>query len=394
MLSQHGTVDTAQMEHPVGPDQTERGEPSVDAAEHAGHAMSDDMVMDHSGHIDGGFMSMIAITKDLPRSRDGLPMEWIDVPFGPLFPGLPGGLALTLTLDGDTVAVAQVRPGAASRHLAATWLGPAATLPERLGTLDRLAPGAYATLAWQALASAGVASSDEAGQRARIGALERVRALSHLGWLSAFGRLLGYRWLEERAALLQLALLRAVDVADLAPVYDRIQRLAERIGRTPMLNRRLGGIGIIPPDGYGDWLTGPVARASGWKHDARVDDATYRALGFAPVMRHTGDALARLEVRLGEIVQSLDLLQAAGSWTLPVPRVVSAAAEALATLEMPRGQASTHVVLTGDEVSAVHVTVPSTMHVDILPVVTESVELADSLVAIASLDISPWEIDQ
>ncbi|TAL91889.1 MAG: Ni Fe-hydrogenase III large subunit, partial [Rhodanobacter sp.] len=44
---------------------------------------------------------MVDVTKDLPRSRDGLPMEWVEVPFGPMFPGLPGGLLLTLTLDGD-----------------------------------------------------------------------------------------------------------------------------------------------------------------------------------------------------------------------------------------------------------------------------------------------------
>ncbi|HEB57411.1 MAG TPA: NADH-quinone oxidoreductase subunit D, partial [Gammaproteobacteria bacterium] len=54
-------------------------------------------------------MSMIDVTKDLPRSGDGLPMEWINAPFGPFFPGLPGGLLLTLTLDGDTVAESDAR---------------------------------------------------------------------------------------------------------------------------------------------------------------------------------------------------------------------------------------------------------------------------------------------
>ena len=37
-----------------------------------------------------GFMSMVEMTKDLPRSSDDLPMEWVEAPFGPLFPGLPG----------------------------------------------------------------------------------------------------------------------------------------------------------------------------------------------------------------------------------------------------------------------------------------------------------------
>ena len=50
---------------------------------------------------------MIEVTKDLPRSADGLQMDWLEVPFGPVFPGLPGGLKLTLTLDGDGVTEGQ-----------------------------------------------------------------------------------------------------------------------------------------------------------------------------------------------------------------------------------------------------------------------------------------------
>ena len=45
---------------------------------------------DHMDHGDMGFMSMVEMTKDLPRSSDDLPMEWVAAPFGPLFPGLPG----------------------------------------------------------------------------------------------------------------------------------------------------------------------------------------------------------------------------------------------------------------------------------------------------------------
>ena len=69
--------------------------------DHGGH--------DHGGHDHGasGFMSMIEVTKDLPRSADGLAMDWMEVPFGPVFPGLPGGLKLTLTLDGDGVTEGQ-----------------------------------------------------------------------------------------------------------------------------------------------------------------------------------------------------------------------------------------------------------------------------------------------
>jgi hypothetical protein len=42
-----------------------------------------------------GFMSMVRLTQHLPRSADGLPMERVQAPFGPFFPGLrlqPAGL--------------------------------------------------------------------------------------------------------------------------------------------------------------------------------------------------------------------------------------------------------------------------------------------------------------
>lgn len=366
-----------------------------DMGEHLGHAMGETRsAMDHSSHAGGGFMSMIEITKDLPRSRDGLPMDWIDVPFGPLFPGLPGGLALKLTLDGDTVATADIRHGATSRELEETWPGAPETLHERIASLDRLAPCAYSALAWEAMARADGAEPDEAGQRARVGVLERARTISHLGWLTAFGRLLGYRWLATQAAALHQAVVHAVDASDLTPIRDDVRRLIARIERTPMLHQRLSGIGVIPANDYGDWLTGPVARAGGLESDVRMDDPAYHSFGFVPVTRDASDALARLEVRIHEVVQSLDLLKDAGTWILPAPSVSPNAAEARARLEMPRGEGSIQVVLNQREVGAVNVSAPSTMHVDMLPVVAEGIELADSLVSIASLDISPWEIDQ
>ena len=57
------------------------------------------------------FMSMIEMTEGMPESGDGLIMEWVPAPYGPLFPGLPGGLSLTFTLDGDTVAETEVKTG-------------------------------------------------------------------------------------------------------------------------------------------------------------------------------------------------------------------------------------------------------------------------------------------
>ena len=69
--------------------------------EHSGHGGHGDPEVEG---IEAHFMSMVDMTRDMPESPDGLKMERITVPFGPFFPGLPGGLRLDLTLDGDAVA--------------------------------------------------------------------------------------------------------------------------------------------------------------------------------------------------------------------------------------------------------------------------------------------------
>ena len=63
---------------------------------------------------------------------------------------------------------------------------------------------------------------------------------------------------------------------------------------------RLGGVG-------------PVARGSGVSVDARFERpyGAYRRLGYEVVTAEQGDAMARLEVRLGEVGQSLHLLRQA-----------------------------------------------------------------------------------
>ncbi len=359
---------------------------------HGGHDMGD---MDHGMDMAGGFMSMVAMTRDLPRSRDGLPMEWLEVPFGPLFPGLPGGLALTLTLDGDVVAQARLFAGAVSRGLAATFPGPATTFPARLARLDPFAPFAYCLLAWRALESAAGVVGDERVARARAGTLERERAVSHLGWLASFAALLGDHRLAERAAAMQLALLRATDPATLARLRDEARRLADRTARDPFLRRRLRGIGRVAEATTVE-RRGPVARAGGIPTDARADDPAYLALGFAPVTRTGADALASLHVRLAEVAQSLELVLAAGVTDTILAATLSGdtAGRGSATVETPRGAATLHLLLDGGSVREAHLDTPSTAHGELVAAATAGRELADALVGVAALDLSPWELDR
>jgi hypothetical protein len=150
--------------------------------QHEMHSAGQDMpAVEHMHmHMDGGFMSMVMMTRHLPRSADGLPMEWLEVPFGPLFAGLPGGLALVLTLDGDTVVRAEVEPGILRRELEAGWRGAVDGFAARFAELDPLSKVAYRVLAERAIEAAAGGPVDQLTERHRMAALERERAFSHL----------------------------------------------------------------------------------------------------------------------------------------------------------------------------------------------------------------------
>ena len=369
-----------------------------EGAGHAGHSApkADGAHDGHEGHgpapdipgIEPHFMSMVALTEGKPASPDGLVMEWIEVPFGPFFPGLPAGLGLMLTLDGDSVARAEVKSLAASA-LASGF--PAADLPDRLAALSPLAPLALRELACRALeAAAGISPEDASTPAAaRAAALERERLASHLGWIAGLARQSGLMWLERRVGA-QLAGLRVADKDAVARRAPAIRALAKRVSRTPLLRDRLANIGRIEPIAASK-PGGPVARAAGDAPDARTHDKAYAALDFQPLSQTGGDAWARLVQRLAEIDQSLDLIARAGAIALPAPPVpLPISGHGMATIETPRGPATLHLNLKGGLVETMHLTTPFAALAGLVGPMSAQLELAEALVAIGSLDLDPW----
>jgi len=89
-----------------------------------------------------------------PVSPDGLIMEWIDVPFGPFFPGLPGGLGLDMSLDGDSVAKVNAHSLVGMGEVLANGSMVPEKFTERLSSMSPLSPIAYRQLACLALENA------------------------------------------------------------------------------------------------------------------------------------------------------------------------------------------------------------------------------------------------
>ncbi|MEQ3622686.1 MAG: heavy metal-binding domain-containing protein [Marinobacter sp.] len=334
--------------------------------EHGGH--------DHGGHDHGasGFMSMIEVTKDLPRSADGLQMDWLEVPFGPVFPGLPGGLKLTLTLDGDGVTEGQatslVGVTSEGENIEESEEMDAETFIGYLSAAIPLAPVSYRLLVCLAIEQAAGLEDDSANAGARTGALERERIASHLGWLAQLGRQLGFAWLTQRAATLQLQV-REANRDSLAALEPALHKLTIRLGRTPLLKSRLKGVGLLPTDSFG--LRGPVARAA--------DEG--------------GDAWARLWQRLAEISASLDLIKSGGEPELPVLRDVGdVSGTGEATVDTPRGEARLSLKLERGHVKSYELDTACSQHIGLVPKLVEGQELGDALLAVGSLDLSPWEV--
>ncbi len=79
-----------------------------------------------------------------------------------------------------------------------------------------------------------------------------------------------------------------------------------------IFKKRAKGLGIIHPDIVEEFgITGPNARAAGFKRDLRKDQPylVYDQLDFEVITETDSDAFARAKVRLKEMYQSIDLIR-------------------------------------------------------------------------------------
>ncbi len=360
---------------------------------HEKSTQGDHRLMDHSqmNHDDSGFMSMIDVTKDLPRSSDGLQMEWIDAAFGPFFPGLPSGLRLTFSLDGDTIAGSESHSITEKIELLEHSPMHAGCFVKHFLSLDPLTPVSSKLLIVQAMEEAANIVIDNSMAIARIGALERERIASHLSWLVLFAQQTGFSWLSRRAGVLQLKFQRA-DIKQIIALKPDLKKMIKQIKKTPLLKPRTSGIGRLEDNKI---LCGVVARATGINNDVRCDDEVYVSLGFKAIHRKEGDAWARLQLRLDEMRQSLSLIEAAGAIALPeMINLDEIEGTGKSQVETPRGKASLQVSMDQGFVSSVKLQTPSSYHLALIESITEQQELGDALIAVGSLDLSPWKIRQ
>lgn len=117
------------------------------------------------------------------------------------------------------------------------------------------------------------------------------------------------------------------------------------------IHARLKRVGIMTAEEARDLgCVGPTARGSGLALDHRCGDeaGAYQELGFRPVTAADGDCFARCQVRFGELLQSVDLIEGCvdnmeeGPVAVPA-KGVPPVGEYFTRVEQPRGEALYYV---------------------------------------------------
>jgi hypothetical protein len=294
---------------------------------HGGHGMG------HGGHGMGG-MEMPAGMPMAGRGedRDGLRLDQLHVPLGPVLPDWPAGLVVHLTLQGDVV-----------QHAEAEILGAGGG-------------GPFWAEPWRRAA---------AGEPVIAGEAARRCAAAHLDSLGRFLAVAGWDDAAAAARRLRGEALAGVPAARLRP---DVHRFARRVGRSRTLRWLTNGLGVLSArDAAAAGVRGPALRAAG---DPGGGDVTDRYRRWCAEL---ADAAASVDDR--------SPLRAPGPEP-PRGRVEPARG--------PVGSARGPLDPPGDPLDAAGS--PSAGLLAVLPGLLEGAELAAARLIVASLDPDPDEI--
>ncbi|MBW3620924.1 MAG: hypothetical protein KY461_11810 [Actinobacteria bacterium] len=255
--------------------------------------------------------------------RDGLTLDVLPVPVGPLFSGFPDGLTARVTFAGDLVHRFELGTNPYGD-------GEARALDDPF---------------WRAL-----------HEPVPIAELEVARARSLLRWASEAARVAGLDALSLRT----LALAERAEPGDAAAV----RALGRWLTHPLVTGRQHHGVAALDASELGGLGLGPVSRASGIPDDLRSSDPAYVELGFETICHDDGDAAARWRQRLAEAEQALELAARAGS-----RRTGGSGA-----VESPRGR------LEPDSS-------PTSRSLPLLPDLVTGMEWGDAVTTIVSLDL-------
>ncbi len=354
---------------------------------------------------------------------------------GPQHPGTHGVLRVVLQMDGEYILAAD--PVLGYGHRMQEKIAENMTYLQALPyvcRMDYLGAMSY-SLAW--VCAVEKLCSFEVPERAvhvRVMACELNRIASHLLWWGAYLLDLGaftpfLQAFADREQILDLleyitgsrltycyfrfgGLAADVDDVFLRRVEDFVTGFRQRLPRyhdlvtgNVIFHHRSKDVGVILPfeaAGYG--VTGPCLRGSGFAYDVRKCEpySGYDRFEFAVPAEQEGDCLARYNVRMAEMEQSLAIIEQAvatipdGPYRARVPRVIRPpAGEVAMAVETPRGELVIFMVSDGStRPCRVKFRVPSFANLSIFARLARGQLLADALAILGSLDMVIPEVDR
>ncbi|MDP9405179.1 MAG: NADH-quinone oxidoreductase subunit D [Actinomycetota bacterium] len=389
---------------------------------------------------------------------------------GPQHPSTHGVLRMLLTLDGETVVdnhpvIGYLHTGIEKNLEYRPWVA-GVTFVTRMDYLSPL----FNELAYCLAVEKLLGITDDVPQRAnaiRVIMTELNRVASHLVWLATGGLELGalsamLYGFREREGILDVfeyvtglrmnhAYIRPGGVSQdvpedfearvrtlLAEMPKRIDEFEDLLSGNPIWLERNAGVGVLTAQQCFDLgATGPILRSAGVAFDLRKVSpyCGIEQYDFDVVTADTGDALGRYHVRLGEMRQSLRIVEQAldalprgpvmvadrkiawpaqlalgpdglGNAKAYVDKIMGESMESLihhfklvtegftvpagqvyVAIESPRGELGYHVTSSGtNKPYRVRVRDPSFVHIGTIPAITEGLLIADVIAAVASID--------
>jgi len=193
-------------------------------------------------------------------------------------------------------------------------------------------------------------------------------------------------------------------------VSDRLPRSIDMFDRyltkNEIVRNRLEGVGVLPREAaISASVSGPVLRASGVAYDIRKVEpySIYDRFEFSVVSRNNGDSYDRYLVRLGEMRESLRILEQAlkqipesgpivekNQYLLRVPE-----GEVYSRCENPKGELGFYIVSDGSMWPyRYHVRSPSFLNITALDRMCRGHLVADVVAILGSIDIVLGELDR
>ncbi|HUF15474.1 MAG TPA: NADH-quinone oxidoreductase subunit D 1 [Acidimicrobiia bacterium] len=188
-------------------------------------------------------------------------------------------------------------------------------------------------------------------------------------------------------------------------VMTAVDELESLVAGNEIILARTRGVGVLPPEvaaAYG--VSGPNLRASGVPFDLRrtQDYLPYDRFDFDVVTGENGDCWDRWSVRLGEIRESVKIIQQAidsipaGDLLAKVPKIIKVPkGETYVRAENPKGEMGYYIVSDGATGPyRLKIRSASFSNISILPWILEGVLVPDIIAIMGSLDFVLGDVDR